>query len=147
MLRKGRRLELFEIIMTTFSISLYRPEERDAMATEIMKKTSDLRIDPAEYQALLLERWPGISAYSPPQYVLLEWVFPVTREGAGPIGGLEDNQTVFLDTPFDEFFLWHRSIIPAQYQLFLFHEGSWDTLALKPETSLEEIRRFIRGLS
>lgn len=130
--------------MATFFIAPYRPKERDAMATKIIRKTIDLRIDPVEYQALLLERWSGISVYSRPQYVLLEWVFPATREGAGPIGGLEDNQTVFLDTPFDEFFLWHRTIIPAQYQLFLFHEGSWDTLELKPEISLEEIRRFIR---
>lgn len=130
--------------MALFFISPYRPEERDAMATKIIRKTSDLRIDLVEYQALLLERWPGISVYSPPQYVLLEWVFPVTREGAGPVGGLENNQTVFLDTPFDEFFLWHRTIIPAQYQLFLFHEGSWDTLELKPEITLEEIQRFIR---
>ena len=130
--------------MSTFFISPYRPEERDAMATKIIRKTSDLRIDLVEYKALLLERWPGISVYSPPQYVLLEWVFPVTREGAGPVGGLENNQTVFLDTPFDEFFLWHRTIIPAQYQLFLFHEGSWDTLELKPEITLEEIQSFIR---
>ena len=106
--------------MATFFIGPYRPKERDAMATKVIRKSNDLRIDPVEYQALLLERWPGISVYSPPQYVLLEWVFPVTREGAGPIGDLEDNQTVFLDTPFGEFFLWHRSIIPAQYQLFLF---------------------------
>jgi hypothetical protein len=49
--------------MTTFSISPYRPEERDAMATTTIRKTSDLRIDPVGYKALLLKRWPGISFY------------------------------------------------------------------------------------
>lgn len=129
--------------MATFFIGPYRPEERDAMAAKIIRKTSDLRIDPVKYKALLLKSWPGVSFY-PSQHILLGWTFPLTDKGAGPIGGLEDNQTIFLDTPLDEFFLWHRSIIPAQYQLFLFHEGSWDTLELKPETSLEDIRKFIR---
>ena len=129
--------------MATFLIAPYRPEERDAIATKIIRKSSDLRIDPVEYKALLLKRWPGIRFYLS-QYILLGWTFPLTSKETGPIGGLEDNQTVFLDTPFDEFFLWHRTIVPAQYQLFLFHEGSWDTLELKPETSLEEIRGFIR---
>ncbi len=134
--------------MTTFFVAPYRPEERESMAPEVIRTTSDLRIDPVEYKALLMEKWPGISAYSPPQYVLLEWVFPVTVEGAGPIGGLEnDQQTIFLDTPFEKFFLWHRSVIPGKYRLFLFHEGSWDTLELKTDTRLEEIQRFISGPS
>lgn len=132
--------------MTTFIVAPFRPEERESTAVEIVRTTSDLRIDPASYKALLMERWPGISVYSPPQYVLLEWVFPVTEEGAGLIGGLEyDQQTVFLDAPRDEFFLWHRSVVPGKYRLFLFHEGSWDTLELKVDTSLEETQRFIGG--
>lgn len=134
--------------MTTFVVAPYRPEEHESMAPEVMRTTSDLKINPFEYQSLLLERWPGINVYHLPRYVLLEWVFPVTEGWSGPIGGLEnDQQTVFIDTPFEEFFLWHRSVIPGKYRLFLSHEGSWDTLELKVDTTLEEIQSFVGGLS
>src|SRR6266487_841903 len=131
--------------MATFFVAPYRPEEKESPALEVLPEISSLRIDPTEYQALLLKKWPGIS-FDSSSYILLGWFLQITKEGAKIIGGLEeDQQTVFLDTPFDEFFLWHRSIIPPQYELYLFHEGSWDNLELKPNTSLEEIQRFIKG--
>jgi hypothetical protein len=132
--------------MTTFFVAPYRPEERESITAAAMRPSSDLRLDPGDYERLLLERWPGLDVYRPPEYVLLEWIFPNTNEWAGPIGGLEpDQQTVFLDAPFEEFFLWHRSVIQGKYRLFLFHEGSWDTLELKVDTTLEEIQNFISG--
>jgi hypothetical protein len=132
--------------MTTFFVAPHRPEERESAMSEAAKTPSNLRIDPDNYKVLLLERWPGIDIYRPPEYVLLEWIFPSTNEWAGPIGGLEpDQQTVVLDAPLEEFFLWQRTVIPANYRLFLFHEGSWDNLVLKLDTSLEELRRFING--
>lgn len=129
--------------MTTFLIAPYSPEVRDAMIIKGLRTPSDLQIDPAEYKALLLQKWSGIRIDTS-QYLLLWWFLPVTKEGAGIIGGLEeDQQTVFLDTPFDQFFFWHRSVIPAQHRLFLSYEGSWANLEVKSNTSLAEIQGFI----
>jgi len=129
--------------MTTFFVAPYRPEDRESIDSKTIQTTSHLIIDSVEYKNLLQIKWSGIRISQSSEYVLLEWFFPVMDGWAGPIGGLDkDKQTIFLDTPFEEFFLWHRSIIPDEYKLFLFHDGSWKNLELKPDTGLEEIQQF-----
>jgi len=126
--------------MTTFFIAPYEPQRWETAK-------SDLQIDPDWYRKRLLERWPGIvfSKISPEDY-LLEWGIPVSTAGAAIHGGLQTNQNIVdLDTPFEEFFLWHRQIIPGQYRLYLFNDSSWGSLELTVDTTIEEIQQFVGG--
>jgi hypothetical protein len=106
-----------------------------------------LRINPDWYRKRLLGRWPGIVFFkiSPEDY-LLEWGLPVSAAGAAIHAGIQSNQNVVdLDTPFEEFFLWHLQIIPDQYRLYLFNDSSWDSLELTPDTTIGDIQQFVGG--
>ncbi|MBN1123046.1 MAG: hypothetical protein JXJ17_18370 [Anaerolineae bacterium] len=54
-----------------------------------------------------------------------------------------DKQTLTLDAPYEAFFLWHRSVIPVEYRLYLFHESSSDSMELKPATKLEDLHKYL----
>lgn len=111
--------------------------------TDLRVGRSNLQIDPAEYERILLRDWPGTVIYPQNEYVLLEWGLIVSEDGAEIIGVLADQQRVSLYVPYAEFFLWHRRIIPSQHQLYLFNDSSWDPFELKPDTTLAEIEKYI----
>ena len=129
--------------MTTFFISPYDPKEWETAK-------SDLRIDPNWYRDLLLEKWPEVIFFeTSPSVYLLNWELSISQDPTGSVGGIDGLQTnqqiVSMSTPFEEFFLWHRRIIPGLYRLYLFNDGSWDSLELKADTIIEDIRQFVGG--
>ena len=56
-----------------------------------------------------------------------------------------DTQIVSFDTPYSDFFLWHRSVVPIEHDLYLFNDSSWESLKLDPDTTLDEIKKFVSG--
>jgi hypothetical protein len=127
--------------MTTFFIAPFRPAD-----WQVSK--SDLRIDPDWYRQRLTEDWPGIEFRATAGPSSLEWDFLVTQEGARIFGMLDSGlQVVSTDTPYEEYFLWHRSAITDQYELYLFNDSSLDSLQLTTRTTIEELKRFCGGQS
>jgi hypothetical protein len=125
--------------MATYFITPYKP-------TEWETAHSDLQIDPAEYKHQIITHWPETEFYTPSGRVSLEWGIPESKGGARIHGGLhDDRQVISLDTPFEKFFLWHRSVIPNQYKLFIFHESTWESLELTGDTTLEDIQKYVDG--
>ena len=118
-----------------FFVAPYKP-------TEWEKASIDLEIDPTVYREHLQNKWPSIVFYEAESGTLLAW--GILGSGNNRIyGALQDNhQIIWLEFPLDEFFLWHRSVIPAKYPLFLFRSSSWDSIELTSETVLEDILRF-----
>ena len=130
---------------TTFFITPFDPKAWEDPDDTSPKPTSDLCIKPSEYREALLLRWPEITfAHEYP----LRWELPPeTEQYAGLWGQLQDNQQIvgFGTGPkksFIDFILWHRIIIPAQYQLFLFNSSSWDSLILTRDTTEQDIISF-----
>jgi hypothetical protein len=121
-----------------YFIAPYEPEKW-------RESTSDLQIDPEEYLDLLARDWPDIEFYNPQAPVLLSWSIP--DPGGGRItGGLQDNrQVVWLDIPHEEFFLWHRTVIPAEHRLYLFAASSTSSLELTETTTYQDIETFVGG--
>jgi hypothetical protein len=137
--------------MSTFFIAPYEPTD-DPSRWEALKTTSDLRIDPTWYREQLVRRWADIEFFEIPSPRPLHWSLYTKAEGGELIpqgsGSLQANlQVISMGTPVEEFFLWHRSIIPRNYRLFLFNDSSWDSLELTPGTTIEEISRFIADRS
>jgi hypothetical protein len=91
----------------------------------------------------LVEKWPGIEFPTPFSGHSLAWI--IQGRGEGRISGsLQDNgQILSLEVPREDFFLWHRRIIPSEHKLFLFPENAKEALELTNETTLRELRRFI----
>ena len=135
--------------MTTFFIAPYEPSE-DPADWEDLRHRSDLSIDPEEYRQLLIERWPSTTFFQRSDISPLEWEIRVEepdQSGAyGTIGMLHgDLQVVSVETPFEEFFLWHREIISNEHRLFLFNDSSYESLELTEQTTLREIQEFVGG--
>lgn len=109
------------------------------------KPTSDLRIEPSEYHQKLVERLSEINFVSGS---LIRWELPPeSKEYAGLWGCLQENQQIvsFGTGPkksFIDFILWHRSVIPEQYPLYLFNSSSWDSLLLTKDTTEQDIVDF-----
>lgn len=119
-----------------FFVAPYRP-------TDWETANSNLRIKPEIYRKQLAEKWPDIAFYESGPTTLLAWGLKV-GENARLYGGLQDNQQiVWLDFPHAQFFLWHRTVIPISYPLFLFSTSSWDSLELTSETTFEEVQFFV----
>jgi hypothetical protein len=129
--------------VTAFFVAPYEP-------SEWRESHSDLRIDPTFYKERMLERWPETKFFQTSPDVPLQWMINIRDKSGvgvhGTIGMLHnDFQVVSCDTPFEEFFVWHRSLMPSKYKLFLFNDSSCESLELKPETSLDEVKQFIGG--
>jgi len=128
--------------MTSFIIAPYKSRGGRCMIPSL-RPESELRIDPDEYKKSLGEQWAEIAFDDQSPYVALSWGLLVSQKGARIHGVLDkDLQTVSLDTPYEEFFLWHRSVIPSHYVLFLFNDSQFEDMELTSETTLEELRRF-----
>lgn len=118
------------------------------------REESTLRIDPVAYKAKLLEVWPKAVIYerTAQSSELFRWALPGVESlrTAGSSGGLlDDHQTIGFGygEHVVEFILWHRSVIPPEYPLFLyFWETYYGILPLKIDTTAAEIKKFL-GLS
>jgi hypothetical protein len=72
---------------------------------------------------------------------------PESEQYSGLICCLQKNQQIvsFGTGPkksFIDFILWHRSVIPEQYPLYLFNSSSWDSLLLTKDTTEQDIVDF-----
>ncbi|HEU4325298.1 MAG TPA: hypothetical protein VFS21_19300 [Roseiflexaceae bacterium] len=112
-------------------------------------QTSDLRIDPADYEQALRSQWPGaeISVPPPASSYLLAWRLR-TNEALGLSGGLQrDQQTVSFEVSdaatIYAFIRWHRRYVSRQHDLFLHTTVADDYLALTATTTDEAIEAFI----
>lgn len=59
----------------------------------------------------------------------------------------EGKQVLILSQPmvpshWYDFIIWYRTFIPIEYSLFLFAEGSWNSLKLTDKTTASDIREF-----
>lgn len=113
---------------------------------------SNLCIDSQDYGRKLRKHWPYANVYIPPvpSSFLLRWELN-EPDRRGILGGLQNQHYVsfgWAGVNFIEFILWHRSVIPAIYSLFLFNSSSWDYLELKLDTTEQDIVDFtgIRNL-
>lgn len=133
--------------MGTFFIAPYEPTS-DSSKWDSLKTASDLRIDVHDYRQRLKKRWPHAECYEdqfdrPLMWVLVDFVG--SEKIPHGIGSLHiDYQIVSHDTPHVHFFLWHRSVIPKKYRLWLFDDTRWDSIELTPETTREDIESFWR---
>lgn len=104
---------------------------------------SDLKIDSTWYKKHLLADWIGVKFYDDAQEASLAWDLPVTVKDPFIYGILHpDLQVVSLGTPYEDFFLWHRRIVPANYKLYLFNDSSLSSLELTLDTNFDEVRKF-----
>ncbi len=103
--------------------------------------TSELHIEPAEYETKLLERFPYAKRYSKDI-----WSWSLDEHDTPGIYLLlhEDWQYVSfgLGANFVDFILWHRRMIPARHKLFLFNSSSWSSLELLWDTPQSQIEDF-----
>lgn len=123
--------------MTAFYIAPYEPLK--------WKTTkSNLKIDPSWYEQQLSEAWPGIQFLPSSKWAALSWDLLVSEDGGCIFGMLhKDLQVVSLDAPYEEFFLWHRSIIPSEFRLYLFNDSSLESFVeLTPFTDMNDLRKF-----
>jgi hypothetical protein len=132
-------------VSTSFYIAPFDPKAWENPDDTIPKPTSDLCIKRLEYREKLLERWSEIT-FS--HESLLAWRLPLeSGQYSGLWGLLQDNQQIvsFGTGPkksFVDFILWHRSVVPEEYQLFLFNSSSWDSLILTRTTTEQDIIDF-----
>ncbi len=62
----------------------------------------------------------------------------------GGFGTLQTNRRIVtLEPPNIDFCLWHRSIIPPEYRLWLFTSNLWKHLELRQDTSRQDILQFL----
>jgi hypothetical protein len=134
-------------VSTAFYITPFDPKAWENPNDTNPKPTSDLHIEPAVYREKLKERWNEIVFFTSSPFPL-EWELPPeSNQYSGLSGQLENHQIVSFGTgpkkSFLDFILWHRSFVPEQYQLFLFHSSAWfDSLILTMKTTEQDIINF-----
>jgi hypothetical protein len=126
-------------------LSPHIPEELFTVPIEKLKeKPGYWRIDPEEYKKALLQRWEDIIFRDPPANFLLSWSLPIPETGGRSYHNLDDNTVVFnLYNTFEEYVLWHRSLIPEERHLYFFLEGIFIPFEIKLTTSAEELKHFV----
>ena len=106
--------------------------------------TSTLVIDFQNFSQAAKLKWPSYESYP---YFSWSISFDDDSEVSGGFSG-QGNQILALDKPvsaihFNQFVVWYRSYIASEHKLFLFVEGSWDSLELTNETTENEVGQFI----
>lgn len=127
-------------------LSPHKPEELFTGSTnELREKSGYWRIDPEEYKKALLLRWEDIVFHDPPSNFFLSWSLPIPETDGGRSSfNLDDNTVVFkLYDTFEEFVLWHRSVIPEPRHLLFFLEGIFTVFEIKLTTSAADVKRFV----
>ena len=113
--------------------------------------TSDLRIDSQKYTELLLARWPGTIAHGGNNLMAGTWTLTPEIPDNAVMNVLLHNalQVVSFRYGFAirtvKFIVWHRSIIPKSYDLWLISSsaGFRDRLFLNPEITEEAVEKHI----
>lgn len=131
--------------ITTF-IAPFEPPTDPATWNRLLA-TSDLTINPADYRAALQNDWPFARILHPSGASTLEW-YLYEQKGKfvipGGFGTLQTNQRIVtLEPPNLDFCLWHRSIIPVEYRLWMFTSASWSHLEIRYGTTREDIFQFL----
>lgn len=130
---------------TSFFIAPSDPKVWENPDDTSPKPTSDLQIKHSEYSEKLVDRWDDIRFIHGTE---LEWELPFeSGQYTGLWGLLQHNQQIvnFGTGPkqsFLDFILWHRSVVPEQYPLFLFNSSSWDSIILTSSTTEQDIINF-----
>ena len=109
--------------------------------------TSDLIIKFMDFSQKAKSKWASFQSYPPFSWTIFSGE---KSEVMGSFRG-EGQQILALSQPFEakyfaEFIVWYRQYTPSNYELFLFAEGSWDSLKLTSETTEADIIQFT-GLS
>jgi hypothetical protein len=133
---------------TSFFIGPIDPAVWYAEKDKENKPSSDLKINPAEYQLELLRKWPyaniGRGVFT---NYLLWWTLD-TKDELGPEGGLQSDQQhvsfKYGKNTFIDFILWHRGFVSANYQLYLFNSSSVPKhLILTPKSTVQHIEYYL----
>jgi hypothetical protein len=135
--------------MATYFIAPFEPVNNPEQ-WESLTHVSNLVIDPGSYKKKLAEDWPLAKFFETVGSALVLWSLYTEEEGKiifATIGYLQDNQQIVaLDSPHIAFFLWHRSVIPKKYRLWLFKDTSWNSIELRPDTTADEVREFMESI-
>jgi hypothetical protein len=120
-------------------LSPYTVDEIFGVPKEILRAQPGYwAIDPEAYKKALVQRWGDHIEFRQSNHFPLSW-----HISEGSYMELSDNSVSFdLYDPFEDFVLWHRSIIPEEHCLYLCAEELADSLEVKNSTSSDEIRRF-----
>jgi hypothetical protein len=118
-------------------------------APDDAKPTSDLRIDAAAYADALSTRWLGLGiAQNAMSHCVLYWELPPESLESSSLAGqlFNDHQIVSFGTgpkrSFIDFILWHRTQVPDDVPLYLFHSTGWERLELTSQTTEQDILAF-----
>jgi hypothetical protein len=122
-----------------FVITPYQPSTWETAS-------SDLRIDPVEFQKRLLEAWPDADVKLSSKG-RVRWTIP-EKGSSGFYGSLHPNHQIVTFNPgnwitFKDFVLWYRRLVPDEYELHFFNTSSWDSLIITSSTTLDDIEEFI----
>jgi hypothetical protein len=123
-------------------LSPYTVDEIFGVPKEVLRAQPGYwAIDLEAYKKALIQRWGKNIEFRESGLFPLSWTLMV--EDAGSYMNLSDNSVSFdLYDPFEDFVLWHRSIIPEEHRLYLCAEELAASLEVKTSTSGDEIRRF-----
>lgn len=111
----------------------------------------DLKIEPKFLENNLKARW-ALVEFDNFNFVnnpyILSWA--IDFNGSRLLGGLhKDRQGVSLDNDPESvaiFAIWYRSLIPAQYQLFIFHDSSDREIEINSNISADELLDLLNEL-
>lgn len=124
---------------TRFYITPYDPMHwKDENAPGV---TSTLVVDFQYFSQAARSVWPSYRTYP-----VFSWEI-TSDNGLELSGGFsgEGNQILGLQrrgSYFNQFAAWYRTYIPSEYRLFLFAEGSWNSLDLTEGVTAEDVGQF-----
>ncbi|MBN2302978.1 MAG: hypothetical protein JXQ72_00785 [Anaerolineae bacterium] len=127
-------------------ISTFDPN--DTLPVSIEEAREDSRyweVDLNEYKPRLIQHWQDVTFSEKPEPFLLSWSLPIPKtEGGRTYFNLADCMVSFsIYDSFENFVLWHRSVVPKKHRLYLYLEGSLRVLEIQSTTTTEEILDFI----
>ena len=124
-----------------FYVTPYDPKTwKDPSKTIDPEEQISLQIDFRDFVNHLRRKWANVDI-SP----FLGWSAEIKKDKTVYGGFLgPKNQIMRLDPyeNFSEVVIWYRSYIPSEYPLFLFQQGSWDSLQIDADTTVQEVERF-----
>jgi len=117
--------------MVSFCVDSIRPDDP--------QEDNIYLIDPQAYIFHLRRRWAGVVIDNVQSVYCLRWELPSGFEGRLFADG--KGITISANPRDDaiEFALWHRSIVPQEYPLFLFDDGLSAILELRADTTRAQI--------
>lgn len=133
--------------MATYFVAPFQPV-RDPATWEELMHLSNLTIDVDSYKGQLVAQWPQTKIHPNVGGEILLWTLfeaEANSIACRGIGTIQSNrQIVTFDSPYVDFFLWHRTMIPQEHRLWLFKDTSWNNLEMRSDTLWEEIAQFFK---